>query len=58
MYIYYIYFVDIKEYKILEVEDELTTEEIAGLLECIPEKIEVYDKMCNFGLFGLIYKNY
>lgn len=58
MYIYYIYFIDIKEYKILEVEDELTTEDITGLCEYIPEKIEVYDNISNAGLFGLIYKNY
>lgn len=54
----YIYFVDIKEYKILEVEDELTAEDIAGLCEYITEKIEVYDNISNTGLFGLIYKNY
>lgn len=58
MYIYYIYFVDSKKYQILEDENELTTEEIADLLERIPEKIEVYDNLSNAGLFGLIYKNY
>ena len=58
MYIYYIYFVDSKNYQILEVENELTSDELKGLLEYTTEKIEVYDNLSNAGLFGLVYKNY
>lgn len=58
MFIYYIYFLDSKNYQILEVENELTAEEIKDLLEYITEKIEVYDNLSNASLFGLIYKNY
>lgn len=58
MYIYYVYFVDSKNCKILENENELTSDELRELLEYITEKIEVYDNLSNAGLFGLIYKNY
>lgn len=58
MYIYYIYFVDSKNYQILEIEDKLTIEEIKSLFEYITERIEVYDFIENPIPCGLVYKNY
>lgn len=58
MYIYFVDFIDSKTWQILEVENELTSEEIKDLLEYITEKIEVYDFIENPIPCGLVYRNY